>query len=1379
MSDYSSGDRKTQSFPRSILIVDDTAENLRLLSSLLSAQGYDVRMAPSGALALMAIQQSAPDLILLDIRMPKMNGYEVCQRIKADERTRHIPVVFLSALQEGNDKARAFEVGGADYITKPLQAEEVAARVQYQLQILDLQRHLNHQQTLLMEQNQQLQKEIRDRKRIESELLQEKSLLRNLIDAIPDLIFFKNRQGQYLIWNQAFENFTGVRPESIRRRTDADLFSPQAAEWIQNHDDQVLSTDKPLRHEEWATFPDQRRRLLDTYKVPIHSPEGDLLGLIGVCRDMTDRKVVEDHLNRTTSRLSTLIGSLQSGILVENEHREIVLTNQRFCDIFNLDLAPAALLGADCSQMAVQSAAIFANPDQVTQRIDELLDRQEPATEEELVLKDGRVLERDYVPIVAGDRFQGHLWQYRDITSRKANEQALVQTSQALTEFSHNLKQIHRLNIQHFDDFNDLCEDYLRTGCQILNFSGGAVGSIQGPDYVLEAIQPALDTLYPGFRYGAETSLGYRAVQTQETIAYPHLGRLPEMQNNAVYQAFKWESFLSTPILVDNRVYGTLCFFAETPRTQGFVNHEYEIIELMAQGIGKFIRSLEIEQQQQQAATALRESESRFRQLAEHIDNVFWILEPSRQQFVYVSDAYETIWGRPCSEILHNPELWQAAIDPEDAPRVAAKQSAGQGYDEEYRILRPDGTRRWIRDQAFPILDEAGQVHRLVGLAEDISDLKNQEQALRLIFEGTAAKTGQAFCRSLTRYLAEILQVRYVLVGQKIAPNQLSTLAFWNHNDFEENIDYCTLGTPCESVNRGEVVHHSENVQVHYPQDKNLASWGVTSYLGVPLTDSNNQVIGILVVMDDQPMLPNQPRELILKILAARAGAELERQTFENELQQARDIADAANLAKSRFLANMSHELRTPLNTILGFSQLVLREGHLDRTTQDYLSIVNRSGGHLLTLINDVLEMSKIEAGKVVLNPQPFELHQFLQTLEDMFSLRAKTKNLSFIIDCTPETPVYIQADESKLRQVLINLLGNAVKFSQRGQVVLQVDATPKPKNDAKAASVTGLSRSRPIVLSFKVIDDGPGIVPGELDRLFEPFVQTETGVRSQEGTGLGLPISQRFVQLMGGTIQVQSTLEQGSTFAFEIEVLSVSSAEIAVPAAVHSSIESLAPGQPQYRLLVVDDHPANQQLLVKLLESVGFTVQTAQDGVAAVEKALAWQPHLIWMDIRMPRMDGYTATQHIKAAGLEPNPVIIALTARAFEDEATRVSAAGCDDFVRKPFQPEQIFQKIAQYLPVRYLYRADAQASVANLEVPLPEITATGQLAIELETIAQPWRQALYQAALRGSDEQILRLVQTLPPEQVVLTEALTSWAQNFQFDPILSILQRESLS
>jgi two-component system sensor histidine kinase/response regulator len=238
---------------------------------------------------------------------------------------------------------------GDDYITKPLQEEEVIARVQYQLRMLDLQHHLLQQQQQLEAQNQQLQQEIRDRIRIESELYQEKTLLRSLVDAIPDLIFFKNRQGQYILWNRAFETFTGLAPDVIANHTDADLFSPRSSRHgFKPMTSRYLQSGQALRHEEWATYPDQHRRLFDTYKIPVQGSAGDPLGLLGVCRDITDRKQVEDYLNRTTSRLSTLIGSLQAGILVEDEHRQIVLANQEFCNLFGLELTPEDLLGQDC-----------------------------------------------------------------------------------------------------------------------------------------------------------------------------------------------------------------------------------------------------------------------------------------------------------------------------------------------------------------------------------------------------------------------------------------------------------------------------------------------------------------------------------------------------------------------------------------------------------------------------------------------------------------------------------------------------------------------------------------------------------------------------------------------------------------------------------------------------------------------------------------------------------------------------------------------------------------------------------------------------------------------------------------------------------------------
>ncbi|MGF1459274.1 MAG: response regulator [Leptolyngbyaceae cyanobacterium] len=572
------------------------------------------------------------------------------------------------------------------------------------------------------------------------------------------------------------------------------------------------------------------------------------------------------------------------------------------------------------------------------------------------------------------------------------------------------------------------------------------------------------------------------------------------------------------------------------------------------------------------------------------------------------------------------------------------------------------------------------------------------------------------------------------------------------------------------------MVFHHQRVKALYPQDSFLQSRDVSSYLGLPLTNADNQVIGYLAVMDDHPMPRSQVRELILQIFAGRAGAELERQMYEQELQQARDLADTANRAKSEFLANISHELRTPLNTILGFSQLILREATLATQPREYLNTINRSGEHLLTLIYDVLEMSKIEANKIVLHPQPTDLPGLLADLQEMFSLKAQAKDIAIILDCAQAVPACIEVDKRKLRQVLINLLGNAVKFTQQGHVRLAVQVVSAQAPAAATPTATKLSQYCPMVLAFRVEDTGPGICPEELPMLFQPFVQTRAGQLSQEGTGLGLPISQRFVQLMGGKIHAQSELGRGTTFAFEIEVVPLSEEAVITPDEVQQPVQCLAPDQPEYRVLVVEDHPENRQLLVSILESVGFTVYTAEDGVAAIEQASHCQPHIIWMDICLPRMDGYAATQRIKALALQPSPAIIALTASTFEDERLRGAAAGCDDFLRKPFKAEQILQKIADFLPVRYLYQRDRPAPAAATPPPPDESGHHDQLVIELMTMPPLWRQTLHRAARRGSDEQIVQLAQELPPAQNTLAAALATWAQSFDFESILNLLTLE---
>ena len=482
------------------------------------------------------------------------------------------------------------------------------------------------------------------------------------------------------------------------------------------------------------------------------------------------------------------------------------------------------------------------------------------------------------------------------------------------------------------------------------------------------------------------------------------------------------------------------------------------------------------------------------------------------------------------------------------------------------------------------------------------------------------------------------------------------------------------------------------------------------------------------------------------------------RKQAEAAMQEAKEAAEAANRAKSTFLANMSHELRSPLNVILGFCQLLTRSQSLNPEQQENITIMTRSGEHLLTLINNVLDLSKIEAGRTTLHEINFDLYGLLDDLDDMFQAKADDKNLQLVFDRTGDVPQYIRTDQVKLRQVLINLINNALKFTQTGRVSVRVRGEPESRRKT--------NHTLHSTITFEVEDTGAGIASDELENIFEAFVQTQIGIESQEGTGLGLSIARKFVQLMGGEISITSVVGQGTIFNFDIKITKVNATDIEDKQPTRRVV-ALEPNQPRYRILIVDDKWNNRQLLLRLLNPLGFELKEASNGKEAIEVWETFEPHLIWMDMRMPVLDGYEATKQIKTQLKGQATAIIALTASTLEEQRAVILSAGCDDFVRKPFREQVIFDKIAQYLGVRYIYEELSPPHVAVVK-------HDSSLQASLANMPSEWVNELYEAANLIDNEQILQLLEQIPTVDAFFSQTISDWIYNFRCDKIIDLIE-----
>jgi len=580
----------------------------------------------------------------------------------------------------------------------------------------------------------------------------------------------------------------------------------------------------------------------------------------------------------------------------------------------------------------------------------------------------------------------------------------------------------------------------------------------------------------------------------------------------------------------------------------------------------------------------------------------------------------------------------------------------------------------WVLVNADPVFDKEGEITQVIVTFVDITERKLAERLLTeyaAIVESTddaiVGKTLDGIITSWNKGAERILGYR----ADEIVGHSILTLIPEDRQDEEQEI--------VEKIRRGESVRHYETVR--RCKDGHLIDISVTVS---PLKNSQGQIVGASKIARDITLRKRADDEL------RRYKDQLEEtvQSRTAELLLARDSAEAANKAKSMFLANMSHELRTPLNAILGFSSLMRREPDITASQQEKLDIINRSGEHLLALINDVLEMAKIEAGHVKLEVIPFDLGIMIRDVVDMMRLRAEEKGLRLLLDQTSEFPRHIRGDKARLRQILVNLVGNAIKFTDMGGVTIRL----------------GVKQNHRQHLLIEVEDSGPGIGQEDQWRIFTSFVQLAKGAE-QKGTGLGLTITRQILELMGGSISVESTLGKGSLFRIDLPVELAAPAE--VPAAIGletGEVVGLIPGHPLYRILIAEDQQENALLLTRLMNDIGLETKVAENGEQCVRLFQDWHPDFIWMDGQMPVMDGMEAARRIRDLPGGHKAKIVAVSASAFKEQQTAMLAAGMDDLVRKPYRFGEVYDCLSRHLGLKYVYRYDTavNTSIEPLIVP-----------------------------------------------------------------------------